>query len=60
MYRNIRVKRNKDLQTFQMEIITVSTKQEGTDTAYYSKAADYWQNVTPTIDGMLGWDDPCK
>ena len=37
-----------------MEIIEVATKQEGTDTEYYSKAADYWENVTPTINGMLG------
>jgi len=37
-----------------MEIIEVSTKHEGTDTQYYNKAADYWQGVTPTIDGMLG------
>jgi len=37
-----------------MEIIDVSEKQEGTDIPYYNKAADYWQNVTPTIDGMLG------
>ena len=37
-----------------MEIIEVSTKHEGTDTEYYSKAADYWENVTPTTNGMLG------
>jgi len=37
-----------------VEIIDVSEKQEGTETEYYSKAADYWQSVTPTIDGMLG------
>ena len=37
-----------------MEIIEVDSRNEGTDTQYYSKAADYWQNVTPTIDGMLG------
>ena len=30
------------------------TKQEVTDTEYYSKAADYWENVTPIINGMLG------
>ena len=30
------------------------TKQEVTDTEYYSKAADYWENVTPSINGMLG------
>ena len=37
-----------------MEIIEVSTKNEGTDTDYYNKAADYWEKVTPTINGMLG------
>jgi len=37
-----------------MEIIEVETKHEGTDTEYYTKAADYWENVTPTINGMLG------
>ena len=38
----------------QMEIIEVETRLEGTDTQYYSKAADYWAEVTPTIEGMLG------
>ena len=37
-----------------MEIIEVETRLEGTDTQYYSKAADYWAEVTPTIEGMLG------
>jgi len=37
-----------------MEIIEVESKHEGTDTEYYTKAADYWENVTPTINGMLG------
>ena len=37
-----------------MEIVEVGTRNEGTDTQYYNKAADYWQGVTPTIDGMLG------
>ena len=40
-----------------MEIIEVETKHEGTDTEYYTKAADYWENVTPTINGMLGLID---
>lgn len=37
-----------------MEIIEISERCDGSNTEYYSKAADYWQNVTPTIDGMLG------
>ena len=37
-----------------MEIIEISEKCDETNTEYYSRAADYWQNVTPTIDGMLG------
>jgi len=37
-----------------MEIVELSTRLEGTDTAHYNKAADYWQSVTPTINGMLG------
>jgi len=37
-----------------MEIVDLDTKHEGTDTEYYSKAADYWANVPTTIDGMLG------
>ena len=37
-----------------MEIVDVSEKLDGTDTQHYSRAADYWQSVTPTIDGMLG------
>jgi len=37
-----------------MEIVEVEDRQDGTDIEYYNKAADYWQNVTPTIDGMLG------
>ena len=37
-----------------MEIVELSTRLEGTDTDHYNKAADYWQSVTPTINGMLG------
>ena len=37
-----------------MEIVELSTRLEGTDTEHYNKAADYWQSVTPTINGMLG------
>ena len=37
-----------------MEIIEISDLNEETNTDYYKAAADYWQNVTPTIDGMLG------
>ena len=37
-----------------MEIVELHTRLEGTDTEHYNKAADYWQSVTPTINGMLG------
>ena len=37
-----------------MEIIEISEQFDDSNTEYYNKAADYWQNVTPTIDGMLG------
>ncbi|XP_046403296.1 N-terminal Xaa-Pro-Lys N-methyltransferase 1 [Ischnura elegans] len=29
-------------------------QQDGEDTTFYSKAAHYWEQVPPTVDGMLG------
>ena len=37
-----------------MEIIEISEQFDDSNTEYYNKAADYWQSVTPTINGMLG------
>jgi hypothetical protein len=37
-----------------MEIVELEATNDGTDTEYYSKAADYWAAVPTTIDGMLG------
>jgi len=36
------------------EIVKCNEKSADTDIEYYTKAANYWENVTPTIDGMLG------
>jgi len=35
-------------------IVKCNSKTDQTDIEYYNKAASYWENVNPTIDGMLG------
>ena len=35
-------------------IVVPEERIEGTDTKYYNAAADYWEQINPTIDGMLG------
>lgn len=35
-------------------IVKCDEKTAQTDIDYYNKAASYWENVDPTIDGMLG------
>lgn len=35
-------------------ILELNGKSEETDVAYYNDAAKYWENIDPTIDGMLG------
>jgi len=37
-----------------VEIVKCDEKNEQTDIEYYNKAANYWEGVNPTLDGMLG------
>jgi len=37
-----------------VEIVKCDDKNEQTDIELYNKAANYWEGVNPTIDGMLG------
>jgi len=40
--------------TNNVSIVKCNSKTDQTDIDYYNKAASYWENVKPTIDGMLG------